>query len=107
MTTVQPASERTLIEKIAARTESRSARLLSRTGAATGVESSACSSLGIVRSVSCQLYRDAAGPEARTGCRWTRCREEDTESGRLRMQPRPVETLVVAGRTGVTRHHLR
>src|SRR5438094_5963749 len=49
MTAAQPPSERTPIQKIAARIESRSARLRSGTRVASGVEISACGSLGIVR----------------------------------------------------------
>ena len=49
MTTVQPASESTKIQKIAARGDNRSARLLSDAAVATDVEISACGSLGIVR----------------------------------------------------------
>jgi hypothetical protein len=51
MMTAQAASESTPIEKIAARSESRSVPLLSGIGIATGVEISACGSLGIVRSL--------------------------------------------------------
>jgi hypothetical protein len=50
MTTVQAASESTPIQKIAARGDSRSARLLSDAAVATDVEISACGCLGIVRS---------------------------------------------------------
>lgn len=51
MIIIQVASETTTIEKIAARNEKRSVRLLWVTAGATGVEISACGSLGIFRSL--------------------------------------------------------
>ena len=45
----QPASENTPIQKIAARSESRSVRLLSGAAVASEVEISACGSLAIFR----------------------------------------------------------
>ena len=67
MIAAQPASESTPIPKIAARSESRSACLLSGVAAANDVEISSCGSLGILSVTSCKLNRNAAGPDARTG----------------------------------------
>jgi hypothetical protein len=81
MITAQPASESTPIPKIAARSESRSACLLSGVAAADDVEISACGSLGIFSVTSCKLNRNAAGPDVRTGRQWTRREEEDHRVG--------------------------
>jgi hypothetical protein len=51
MITAQLHSERTPMQKIAARSDNLSVRLLSGTAVATGVEISMCDSLGIVPSV--------------------------------------------------------
>ena len=80
MIAAQAASEITPIQKIAARGESRSVRLLSGAAAASEVEIKACGSLTIFGDF-LPLQRNAADPDARTGRRSTRCGEEHHRVG--------------------------
>jgi hypothetical protein len=101
MITVQPPSARTPIQKIAARNESRSARVLSTTGAATGVEISADWSLGIVRSLPGDRPEMRPVPDAKTGRQWTRCGRRITGSVDRRHRPgryKPTVSGMIAAR---------